>query len=61
MGALGVDWRSYDTAIRLVESGRYPLERMHTHTLPLTDAARALDLFAGRIEGESAVHIALVP
>lgn len=61
MGALGVDWRSYETAVRIVESGKYPLEKMHTHTLPLDEAARGLEMLAGRVPGEDAIHIALVP
>jgi 2-desacetyl-2-hydroxyethyl bacteriochlorophyllide A dehydrogenase len=60
-GALGVDSQSYERAIRLIESGKYPLEKMHTHTLPLTDAERALRLLAGEEPGEQAIHIALVP
>jgi threonine dehydrogenase-like Zn-dependent dehydrogenase len=61
MGALGVDYPAYETAIRLIESGRYPLDEMHTHTLPLKDAERALKLLARELPGEDAVHIALVP
>jgi threonine dehydrogenase-like Zn-dependent dehydrogenase len=61
MGALGVDWRSYETAVRIVESGRYPLAKMHTHTLALDQAERGLELLAGRVAGEEAIHIALVP
>jgi hypothetical protein len=34
---------------------------MHSHTLGLDEAEHALDLLAGKIEGEEAVHIALVP
>ena len=61
MGAFGVDWRSYETAVRIVESGKYPLAKMHTHTLPLDEAERGLELLAGRVAGEDAIHIALVP
>ena len=61
LGALGVDSSSYEAAIRLIESGRYPLAEMHTHTLPLEEAERGLRLLAGEIPGEEAVHIALVP
>jgi threonine dehydrogenase-like Zn-dependent dehydrogenase len=61
MGAFGVDWRSYETAVRIVESGKYPLAKMHTHTLPLDEAARGLEMLAGRVAGEDAIHIALVP
>jgi len=61
IGALGVDYDNYDRAIRLIESGKYPLERMHTHTLPLDQAERALRILAREEPGEDAVHIALVP
>ncbi len=61
MGALGVDYRAFETAIRLIESGRYPLDEMHTHTLPLDEAERALRLLAREVPGEEAIHIALVP
>jgi threonine dehydrogenase-like Zn-dependent dehydrogenase len=60
-GALGVDFRGYGPAIRIIESGRYPLERMHTHTLPLEKAEHAIDLLAGKVPGEEAIHIALKP
>jgi threonine dehydrogenase-like Zn-dependent dehydrogenase len=60
-GALGVDSPAYERAIRLIESGKYPLTKMHTHTLPLEQAERALRLLAGEEPGEQAIHIALVP
>jgi 2-desacetyl-2-hydroxyethyl bacteriochlorophyllide A dehydrogenase len=61
LGALGVDYDGYDRAVRLIESGKFPLEKMHTHTMPLDEAERALDMLAGKIPGEEAIHIALVP
>jgi threonine dehydrogenase-like Zn-dependent dehydrogenase len=60
-GAFGVDFRAYEPAVRLIESGKYPLEKMHTHTLSLEEAERALRILAREIEGEDAIHIALVP
>ncbi len=60
-GAFGVDYRNYERAVRLIESGKYALEKLHTHTLPLAEAERALRLLAGQVPGEEAVHIALVP
>jgi threonine dehydrogenase-like Zn-dependent dehydrogenase len=60
MGALGVDYGNYDRAIRLIESRKYPLERMHTHTLPLDQVERALRILARELPGEDAIHIALV-
>ncbi len=61
MGALGVDYDGYERALRLIESAKYPLEKMHTHTVPLAEAERAIDMLAGKVPGEEAVHIALVP
>ena len=60
-GAFGVDFHAYEPAIRLIESGKYPLEKMHTHTMPLEEAERAIQILAREIEGEEAIHIALVP
>jgi threonine dehydrogenase-like Zn-dependent dehydrogenase len=60
-GALGVDYPNYERAVRLIESGKYPLEKLHTHTLPLPEAEHALKLLAGQVPGESAIHIALAP
>jgi threonine dehydrogenase-like Zn-dependent dehydrogenase len=61
MGAFGVTSPSYRAAIRLIESGRVPVERMHTHDFPLEDADYALRLLAGEIPGEQSVHSCLVP
>lgn len=60
-GALGVDWPSYERAVRTIESDKYPLEKMHTHTMPLEEAERAIRILAREEPGEDAVHIALVP
>jgi threonine dehydrogenase-like Zn-dependent dehydrogenase len=60
-GALGVDSPSYERAIRLIESGKYPLAKMHTHTMPLEEAERALRILAGDDPNEQAIHIALAP
>jgi threonine dehydrogenase-like Zn-dependent dehydrogenase len=60
-GVFGVDFHAYEPAVRLIESGKYPLEKMHTHTLPLEEAEHALKLLAREIPGEDAIHIALVP
>ncbi len=58
-GAMGVDFRAYAPAIRLIEAGRYPLEKMHTHTLPLEQAEHAIKILAGEVPGEEAIHIAI--
>jgi len=61
LGAFGVTTRGYDAAIRLIESGRVPLARMHTHDFALEDAERAIRILAGEVPGESSVHSCLVP
>ena len=61
MGAFSVDSRGYTEAIRLIEAGRFPLERMHTHTFGLEEVARAIETLAGEVPGEDAVHVAIVP
>jgi 2-desacetyl-2-hydroxyethyl bacteriochlorophyllide A dehydrogenase len=60
-GAFGVDWPSYERAIKTIESGKYPLDKLHTHTLPLEEAERAIRILAREEPGEDAIHIALVP
>jgi threonine dehydrogenase-like Zn-dependent dehydrogenase len=58
VGAFSVDSRGYAEAIRLIESGRLPLARMHTHTFGLEEVARAIETLA---QDEAAVHVAIVP
>ena len=60
-GAFGVTWRAYESAIRLIESGRVPLERMHTHDFPLEQAELAIQTLAGEVPGASSIHSCLVP
>jgi threonine dehydrogenase-like Zn-dependent dehydrogenase len=61
LGAFGVTSPSYRAAIRLIESGRVPLARMHTHDFALEDAEHAIRLLAGEIPGEQSIHSCLVP
>ena len=60
-GAFGVTSRAYAAAIRLIESGRVPLEKMHTHDFRLEDAERAIRTLAGELPGEASIHSCLVP
>jgi threonine dehydrogenase-like Zn-dependent dehydrogenase len=60
VGAYGVDYRAYAQAINIIESGRLPLERLHTHTFGLADAALAVQTLAGET-GESAMHVSISP
>lgn len=61
LGALAVDYDSYEAAIRIIESRRYPLEKMHTHTLSLDQADQALQILGNEIEGEYGIHLSLAP
>lgn len=61
VGAYGVDAPAYDEAIRIIESGRFPLHEMHTHTLGLDDAAHAIELLGGDVPGDRAVHASVHP
>jgi threonine dehydrogenase-like Zn-dependent dehydrogenase len=60
-GAIGVTSSAYRAAIRLIESGRTPLAKMHTHDFPLRDAERAIRTLARQIPGEESIHSCLVP
>lgn len=60
-GVLGVDADAYIPAIRLIESGKYPLDTLHTHTVPLAEAERAVMTLAGKVPGEQAIHVSIHP
>jgi threonine dehydrogenase-like Zn-dependent dehydrogenase len=48
-------------AIDIIESGRYPFERMHTHSFPIEQAEDAIHTLAGRVPGVNPIHIAIIP
>ena len=60
-GAFGVTRRAYDMAIRLIESGRVPVERMHTHAFALEEAEHGIRVLAGEVPGEQSIHSCIVP
>lgn len=62
VGAFGVDARGYREAIRIIESGRFPLERLHTHTFGLADTEKAIQTLAGELpDSKPAVHVSVHP
>lgn len=61
VGAYGVDARGYREAIRLIESGRFPLEKLHTHSFGLAETELAIRTLAGEVPGEAAVHVSVHP
>ena len=60
-GAIGVTHSAYRQAIRLIESGRVPLEKLQTHRFGLRDAERAVRTLAGEFPEEHAIHCCLLP
>lgn len=61
VGAFGVDATAYAEAISIIESRRFPLEKLHTHTFGLDDTALAMEVLAGEVRGEQAVHVSVHP
>jgi len=60
-GAIGVTSTGYKSAIRLLESGRVPVERMHTHNFELADAELAIKTLARQIPNDESIHSCLIP
>src|SRR5215467_2678297 len=60
-GAFGVDSRGMADAIALLESRRFPLEKMHTHSFGLADTALAIQTLGGDVPGEKAIHVSVHP
>jgi threonine dehydrogenase-like Zn-dependent dehydrogenase len=60
-GAIGVTSSAYRSAIRLIDSGAAPLDRMHTHDFALAEADRAIHVLRGDVADERAIHCTLLP
>ncbi len=60
-GAIGVTSTGYINAIRLLESRRYPVERMHTHDFDLRDADLAIRTLAREVPDDESIHSCLIP
>jgi threonine dehydrogenase-like Zn-dependent dehydrogenase len=61
VGVLGTSVWSNEQAIRTIASGAYPLDELHSHTFGLDDVGHAMELLAGEVEHEDAIHITIVP
>ncbi len=59
-GVRGRDYKSVELALKVIESGRYPLESLCTHSFGLNEVDRALRLVGERWD-PSAVHVNVVP
>jgi threonine dehydrogenase-like Zn-dependent dehydrogenase len=60
-GAFSVNAAGYTSAIKLIESGQFPLEKMQTHQFGLDQVEHAIHLLAGEVPGEDGIHIAIMP
>lgn len=60
-GAIGVTSSGYESAIRLIESGKVDFSPMHTHDFDLHDAELAIMTLAREIEGQESIHSCLIP
>jgi alcohol dehydrogenase len=55
------DARSMSRAVRLVESGKYPIQKMVTHTFPLAEAEKAVRATGGLIKDFRPLKCAIIP
>lgn len=60
-GAIGVTSSGYRSAIRLIESGRSPIEQMHTHDFSLENADLAIRTLAREVDNDESIHSCLIP
>jgi threonine dehydrogenase-like Zn-dependent dehydrogenase len=60
-GVKNADYRSFKIAIKLIESGKHPLEKMHRHSFGLSSLEQALMTLAGRVPGENAISVSINP
>jgi threonine dehydrogenase-like Zn-dependent dehydrogenase len=60
-GVLSMPVEETFRAIDLIQSGRYPFEKMHTYSFPLEQAEDAIRTLAGAVPGVNPIHIAIVP
>lgn len=61
LGVNSHETQAVRAAVQLAESGRYPLERMLTHRLPLAQAAEGIELVRSASPTDGVVKVALDP
>ncbi len=59
-GVRGRDYQSVEDALRIIHSGRYPLQRVRTHTFRIAQSDQALRVLGERAD-PSAIHVSVVP
>lgn len=60
LGVRGHSFEAVEMAIDLISSGRYPLEKMATHSFGLEDVGKAIGYVAGN-GPEGALHLSICP
>jgi threonine dehydrogenase-like Zn-dependent dehydrogenase len=60
-GVVGKQSSSYRLAISMLESRRFPFEKLASRAYPLEQAEQAIDVLAGRVPGEQAICVSLAP
>jgi threonine dehydrogenase-like Zn-dependent dehydrogenase len=60
-GVLSMPYDDFERAVALIESRKYPLEKLHTHSFPIEQAEQAILTLSGAITGMNAIHIAIAP
>lgn len=60
-GVYSHDARSVKQAIKIVESGKYPLDELVTHKFPLKEADTAVRTAGGEIPGENPIKTVIIP
>jgi threonine dehydrogenase-like Zn-dependent dehydrogenase len=58
--ARGHSYRACELALDQLASGRFPLERLTTHTFGLGDVDRAIRAVGGEVD-DGVVHVSLLP
>ena len=60
-GVGGHDHASVEAALEVIAAGAYPLDRLRTHTFPLSEAEHAIRVVGREVPGEDPVHVTLIP
>lgn len=60
-GAFGRSAWAIEAALRVIETQRFPFERLHSHTFLLHDVEHAIRVLGGEVPGEEPLHITVVP
>jgi len=61
LGVNSHETQAVRAAVQLAETGRYPLDRMLTHRLPLAQAAKGIELVRSATPADGVIKVALDP